>query len=152
MSINNYLRPDEKILHSLEIRTGDKKILKDIVGVTEKRVFHFRNLKGYDLIYRDIPLTQVKYLENAWHSINIVKLIIAIILIIIGVGLIFTPWLFYFIAPILLIVGIILLVKALKQNGYFLINGDDWKFEFRKRDNIKTIEKIIQEIYYLIST
>jgi len=136
MSVNNYLHPQEEIIYKLEIRGKDKATLSEMVGVTNKRVFHFQNLKGYDRIYRDIPLSQVKYLENAWHSINVLMLIIGII----------------FIALIIpFILGIILIVKALKQKGHFLINNDDWKFEFKRKDDIRTIEEIIQNIYYLQS-
>ena len=49
------------------------------------------------------------------------------------------------------ILGIILLVKALKQKGHFLINNDDWKFEFKRREDMRIIEEIIQNIYYLQS-
>ena len=136
MSVNNYLNAQEEILYKLEIRGKDKTKLSEIVGVTQKRVFHLQKLKGYDRIYRDIPLSKVKYLENKWHSRNIVMLIIAIILIVL-------------IIPFIL--GIILLVKALKQKGHFLINNDDWKFEFKRREDMRIIEEIIQNIYYLQS-
>ncbi len=86
MSVNNYLNAQEEIIYKLEIRGKDKTKLSEIVGVTQKRVFHFQKLKGYDRIYRDIPLSKIKYLENEWHSINILKLIIGIILIVIGIS------------------------------------------------------------------
>ena len=150
MSVNNYLNAQEEILYKLEIRGKDKAKLSEIVGVTQKRVFHFQKLKGYDRIYRDIPLSKIKYLENEWHSINIVKLIIAIILIAIGIGLLMNIFLMFF-SIIPFIPGIILLIKALKQKGHFLINNNDWKFEFRRREDIRIIEEIIQNIYYLQS-
>lgn len=150
MSVNNYLNTKEEILYKLEIRGKDKRNLSEILGVTNKRVFHFQNLKGYDRIYRDIPLSHVKYLENGWHSINILKLIIGIILILIGVGLLMNIYVMFF-SIIPLIPGIILVIKALKQKGYFLINNNDWKFEFTRKENIQYIEEIIQNIYFLQS-
>lgn len=150
MSINNYLNQQEEIIYKLEIRGKDKATLREMVGVTNKRVFHIQNLKKYDRIYRDIPLSQVKYLENAWHSINLLKLIIGIILIVIGIGLLSNVFTM-FVSIILFVIGIILIVKALKQKGHFLINNDDWKFEFKRKDDIRTIEEIIQNIYYLQS-
>lgn len=150
MSINNYLNPQEDILYKLEIRGKDKATLSEMVGVTNKRVFHFQNLKKYDRIYRDIPLSQVKYLENAWHSINILKLILGIILLVIGVGFLLNRFLMFF-SIIPFILGIILIIKALKQKGYFLINNDDWKFKFKRREDIQIIEEIIKNIYYLQS-
>ena len=150
MSVNNYLNAQEEIIYKLEIRGKDKTKLSEIVGVTQKRVFHFQKLKGYDRIYRDIPLSKVKYLENEWHSINILKLIIGIILIVIGIGFLLNRFLMFF-SIIPFIPGIILVIKALKQKGHFLINNNDWKFEFRRRDDIRIIEEIIQNIYYLQS-
>lgn len=150
MSVNNYLNPQEEILYKLEIRGKDKATLSEMVGVTNKRVFHFQNLKKYDRIYRDIPLSQVKYLENAWHSINFLKLILGIILLVIGVGFLLNRFLMFF-SIIPFIPGIILIIKALKQKGYFLINNDDWKFKFRRREDIQNIEEIIKNIYYLQS-
>ena len=150
MSVNNYLNAQEEIIYKLEIRGKDKAKLHEIVGVTQKRVFHFQKLKGYDRIYRDIPLSKIKYLENEWHSINILKLIIGIILIVIGIGFLLNRFLMFF-SIIPFIPGIILVIKALKQKGHFLINNNDWKFEFRRRDDIRIIEEIIQNIYYLQS-
>ena len=150
MSVNNYLNAQEEIIYKLEIRGKDKTKLSEIVGVTQKRVFHFQKLKGYDRIYRDIPLSKVKYLENEWHSINILKLIIGIILIVIGIGFLLNRFLMFF-SIIPFIPGIILVIKALKQKGHFLINNNDWKFEFRRREDIRIIEEIIQNIYYLQS-
>jgi len=150
MSVNNYLNPQEDILYKLEIRGKDKATLSEMVGVTNKRVFHFQNLKKYDRIYRDIPLSQVKYLENAWHSINLLKLILGIILLVIGVGFLLNRFLMFF-SIIPFIPGIILIIKALKQKGYFLINNDDWKFKFKRREDIQNIEEIIKNIYYLQS-
>ena len=150
MSVNNFLNSQEEIKYKLEIHGKDPAKLSEMVGVTNKRVFHFQALKGNDRIYRDIPLSQVKYLENGWHSINILKLIIGIILIAIGIGLLLNIYLIFF-SIIPLIPGIILLMKALKQRGYFLINNDDWKFEFTRKENIGYIEEIIQNIYYLQS-
>ena len=150
MSVNNYLHPQEKILYTLEIRGKDKTKLSEVVGVTNKRVFHFQNLKKHDSIYRDIPLSQVQYLENAWHSINILLLIIGLIFIVIGIGLLSNRYLMFF-SIIPFIPGIILIIKALKHKGYFLINNDDWKFEFRRREDIRIIEEMIKNIYYLQS-
>lgn len=150
MSAKNYLHPQEEILYTLEIRGKDKTKLSEVVGVTKKRVFHFQNLKGYDRIYRDIPLVHVKYLENEWHSIHILKLILGIIFIVIGIGLLMSLFfLFFWIIPF--IIGIILIKKALKQKGHFLINNNDWKFEFRRREDIRIIEEMIKNIYYLQS-
>lgn len=150
MSVNNYLNAQEEIIYKLEIRGKDKTKLSEIVGVTQKRVFHFQKLKGYDRIYRDIPLSKIKYLENEWHSINILKLIIGIILIVIGIGFLLNRFLMFF-SIIPFIPGIILVIKALKQKGHFLINNDDWKFKFRRREDMRIIEEIIQNIYYLQS-
>jgi len=150
MSVNNYLNAQEEIIYKLEIRGKDKTELSEIVGVTQKRVFHFQKLKGYNRIYRDIPLSKIKYLENEWHSINILKLIIGIILIVIGIGFLLNMFLMFF-SIIPFIPGIILIIKALKQKGHFLINNNDWKFEFRRREDIRIIEEIIQNIYYLQS-
>lgn len=38
-----------------------------------------------------------------------------------------------------------------QKQSHFLINNDDWKFEFKRREDIQIIEKIIQNIYYLQS-
>ncbi len=51
----------------------------------------------------------------------------------------------------LIIIGIIVLVKGLKQYGYLLINGTDWKFNFNRKEDIKKIEAFIREIYFIKS-
>lgn len=158
MSLNNYLNENEKILYQWELgpkggigpETG-KKIKVNVLGITNKRVFHFKKLKGYDRIYRDVPLTKVSYIENAWHARNLLVLILSAIFLIIGIGLsVNYMTLILMIGPILIIIGIILLVKGLKQYGYIMINGEDWKFTFSKREDIKTIEQFIREIYFII--
>ena len=150
MSIHDYLHPEEEIKYKLEIQTKDPSKMEEIVGMTSKRVFHFQQLKGNDRIYRDIPISKVEYLENVWHGYNIKLLVIAIILFIIGFFFLLDRY-FWFIAIIFFIAAIILLVKALQNYGYFLINNDEWKFTFGKRADIKTIEEIIQNIYYIQS-
>ncbi|MHA1195161.1 MAG: hypothetical protein ACTSRH_07810 [Promethearchaeota archaeon] len=122
--------------------------VKEIIGITPKRIIHFRNLKGYARIYRDIPLSKIEYLENEWHGTNITLLVIAIVLLLIGFFFLLNIF-FWFISILFFIPGIILLVKALKQEGHFLINNDKWKFNFKKREHIRIIEEIIQNIYYL---
>ena len=148
MSFYDYLNPEEEVKHKFEIRVEDPSKMKEVVGMTKKRVFHFQQLKGYDRIYRDIPLSKVKYLETVWHGYNIKLLVVAIILFIIGIVFVTNLW---FVSIGVFIFAIILLVKALKNYGYFLINNDDWKFHFKRRDDLKLVEQIIQDIYYLQS-
>ena len=148
MSFYEYLNKDEEIKYRLEIQDKNPNKIKEIVAVTTKRVFHLQQLKGYNRIYRDIPLSKVKYLENVWHGYNIKLLVISIILFIIGIAFIMNLYL-WFISIGFFIPAIILLVKALKNYGYFLINNNDWKFTFRRRADVKVIEDIIQNIYFL---
>ena len=37
------------------------------------------------------------------------------------------------------------------QKLNFSINNDDWKFEFKRREDIRIIEEMIKNIYYLQS-
>ncbi|MFX1281495.1 MAG: hypothetical protein ACFFA3_19255, partial [Promethearchaeota archaeon] len=128
-----------------------KKTKENILGITNKRIFHFKKLKGYDRIYRDIPLEKISYIENAWHARNLVFLILGAIFMIVGLGLSFNLYtLVYAIAPILAIIGIVLFVKGLKQYGYLMINGEDWKFHFNKREDIASIEEFVKEVYFII--
>ncbi|KKN08933.1 hypothetical protein LCGC14_1051590 [marine sediment metagenome] len=159
MSLNNYLRENETILHQWNIgpkgeigaKTG-KKVKENILGITNKRVFHFKKLKGYDRIYRDVPLSKISYIENAWHARNLILLVISAIFLIIGLGILVTPG---FVGPIigtpLMLIGLVFLLKGLKQYGYLMINGEDWKFNFNRKEDIKSIEKFIQEIYFIKS-
>lgn len=157
MSLEKYLNSQESILFRWHIGPkgevggpGGKKIKENILGITNKRIFHFKKLKGYDRIYRDVPLKKVSYLENAWHNRNFLFLIIGTILLIIGLSFFFMFYPFFiFIGFVLLIPGIILIVKGLKQYGYLLINGEDWKFLFYSRDDIKSIENFIREVYFI---
>ncbi len=159
MSLNNYLYENETILHQWNIGTkGEisskmgKKVKENILGITNKRIFHFKKLKGYDRIYRDVPLSKISYIENAWHARNLILLVISAIFLIIGLGILVTPG---FIGPIigtpLMLIGLIFLLKGLKQYGYLMINGEDWKFNFNRKEDIKSIEKFIQEIYFIKS-
>lgn len=157
MSIQNYLNSKESILFRWKIgpkgeigSVTKKKVKENILGITNKRVFHFKKLKGYDRIYRDIPLEKVSYIENAWHSRNILLLILGAIFLIIGIGLSVNLYtLILIIGPILIIIGIILLLKGLKQYGYLMINGEDWKFHFNSREDIESIESFIKEVYFI---
>ena len=159
MSLNNYLRENETILHQWNIgpkgeigaKTG-KKVKENILGITNKRVFHFKKLKGYDRIYRDVPLSKISYIENAWHARNLMLLVISAIILIIGLSVMFTIGYFVFmIGTLLIVIGLIILLKGLKQYGYLMINGEDWKFNFNRKEDIKSIEKFIQEIYFIKS-
>ncbi len=157
MSIENYLNNQESILFKWEIgpkgeisSVTQKKVKQNILGITNKRIFHFKKLKGYDRIYRDIPLTKISYIENAWHARNKLFLILGAIFLTVGIALsVNLSTLVYLIGPILIIIGIVLLVKGLKQYGYIMINGDDWKFHFNRRDDIRKIEEFIQEVYFI---
>jgi len=159
MSIQNYLNSKESILFRWEIgpkgeigSTTGKKVKENVLGITNKRIFHFKKLKGYDRIYRDVPLEKISYIENAWHARNILFLILGAIFLIVGIGLSVNLYtLIYMIGPILIIVGIISLVKGLKQYGYLMINGEDWKFRFKRKEDINKIEEFIREIYYIKS-
>jgi len=148
MSIKNYLNPQEEILFKLEVSTKEKTKKQEIIGLTPKRIIHFQKLKGQARIYRDIPLSKIEYLENEWHGINIIMLVIAIIILIIGISFLLNIYLMI-LSILFFIPGIILLIKALKQKGHFLINNDEWKFKFKKREHIRIIEEIIKNIYYL---
>ncbi len=159
MSLNNYLYENETILHQWNIgtkgeissKTG-KKVKENILGITNKRVFHFKKLKGYDRIYRDVPLSKISYIENAWHARNLMLLVISAIILIIGLSVMFTIGYFVFmIGTLLIVIGLIILLKGLKQYGYLMINGEDWKFNFGRKEDIKSIEKFIQEIYFIKS-
>ena len=158
MSLNNYLNENEKILYQWELgpKGGigpetEKKIKVNVLGITNKRVFHFKKLKGYDRIYRDVPLAKVSYIENAWHARNLIFLALGAILFIIGLALAFSNiFTVLIIGVLLLVIGLILVIKGLKQYGYIMINGEDWKFTFSKREDIKTIEEFIREIYFII--
>ncbi|MHA2128070.1 MAG: hypothetical protein ACW99E_22455 [Promethearchaeota archaeon] len=159
MSFVDYLNENEKVLYHWEIgpkgeiasKIG-KKVKTNILGITGKKVFHFKKLKGYDRVYRDVPLKKISYLENAWHARNMLFLILGAILLIVGIGLSFNIYtLVYLIGPILLIAGIVLIIKGLKQYGYLMINGEDWKFNFNRKEDIKKIEQFIQEVYFIVS-
>ena len=157
MSINNYLNNQESILFKWEIgpkgeigSTTTGKVKENVLGITNKRVFHFKKLKGYDREYRDIPLKKISYIENAWHTRNILFLILGAIFLIVGIALsVNLSTLVYMIGPILIIIGIILLIKGLKQYGYLMINGEDWKFHFNRMEDIEKIEEFIREVYFI---
>ncbi|MBA7686890.1 hypothetical protein ES703_95350 [subsurface metagenome] len=159
MSIQNYLNSKESILFRWEIgpkgeigSTTGKKVKENVLGITNKRIFHFKKLKGYDRIYRDVPLEKISYIENAWHARNKLLLILGTVLLMVGISLSFNLYLLvYLIGPILIIIGIILLVKGLKQYGYLMINGEDWKFNFNSREDIVSIENFIKEVYFIKS-
>ena len=159
MSIQNYLNSKESILFGWEIgpkgeigSATTKKVKENVLGITNKRVFHFKKLKGYDRIYRDVPLEKISYIENAWHARNILFLILGAIFLIVGIGLSVNLYLLiYMIGPILLIIGIVLVVKGLKQYGYLMINGEDWKFHFNRMEDITKIEEFIREVYFIKS-
>jgi len=159
MSVNRYLNNKESILFRWEIGPKgelgsgtQKKVKENILGITNKRVFHFTKLKGYDRIYRDVPLEKISYIENAWHARNTLLLVIGTIFFIVGLGLCFNLiTLVYMIGPILFLIGIILLIKGLKQYGYLMINGEDWKFNFNSKEDIDSIEGFIREVYFIIS-
>ena len=55
------------------------------------------------------------------------------------------------IGSILVIIGIVLLIEELKHYGYLMINGEDWKFHFNKREDIASIEYLIKEVYFIKS-
>ncbi|KKK65406.1 hypothetical protein LCGC14_2974460, partial [marine sediment metagenome] len=130
--------------------SSGKKVKDNILGITNTRVFHFKKLKGYDRTYRDIPLEKISYIENAWHARNKLRLIISSILLILGIGLSINYYtLVWLIGPIFIIIGIILLLKGLKQYGYLMINGEDWKFQFNRKDDIDSIESFIREVYFI---
>ncbi|MFX1531604.1 MAG: hypothetical protein ACFFBC_10870 [Promethearchaeota archaeon] len=157
MSIDNYLNTQESILFRWEIgpkgemsSTTTKKVRENILGITNRRIFHFKKLKGYDRVYRDVPLEKISYIENAWHNRNILLLILGVIFIIVGLSLSFNLYtLVYAVGPILAIIGIVILIKGLKQYGYLMINGEDWKFHFNKREDIVSIEDFIKEVYFI---
>ncbi len=157
MSLNNYLNNQESILFRWKISSkgeigssSGKKVKENILGITNKRVFHFKKLKGYDRIYRDIPLEKISYIENAWHARNLLLLILSAIFLLIGILSCLTLYgLVYLFGPILTIIGIILLLKGLKQYGYLMINGEDWKFQFNRREDIESIESFIKEVYFI---
>ena len=119
MSLNNYLYESETILHQWNIGSkGEigakigKKVKTNILGITNKRVFHFKKLKGYDRIYRDVPLPKISYIENAWHARNLLLLAISTILLIVGLSLIFTPgYTTPTIGILVMVIGFILLIK-----------------------------------------
>ncbi|KKN41894.1 hypothetical protein LCGC14_0718590 [marine sediment metagenome] len=157
MSLKNYLNEQESILFQWKIgpkgeigSTTGKKVKENILGITNKRVFHFKKLKGYDRIYRDIPLERISYIENAWHARNSLFLILSAILLLIGIPSCLTlyGWMLLF-GPVLVIIGIILLLKGLKQYGYLMINGEEWKFQFNRREDIESIESFIKEVYFI---
>ena len=159
MSINKYLNNQESILFRWEIGpkgefgpATKKKVKENILGITNKRVFHFKKLKGYDRIYRDVPLEKISYIENAWHARNILLLVLGAIILIVGIGLCFNyVTLIFMVGPILLFIGIALLAKGLKQYGYLMINGEDWKFHFNRKEDISSIEDFIREVYFIKS-
>ncbi|MHA1148020.1 MAG: hypothetical protein ACTSR8_07210 [Promethearchaeota archaeon] len=145
ISIENYIGPNEDILFRLKIREkGDKKIKSNILGVTKNRIFHFTNLKGYDRIYREIPVDKITYIENQWHDKNKILLAIGAILLLVG----FIA-LFFIIGIVFLIAGIILIVKSMKQYGLLTINNEDWTFKFYDREAIRQIEVLIENFYNL---
>lgn len=153
MSYGNYLREGEEISHLLDVGAqGEKAVRRNVLGVTQKRVFHFRSLKGFERTYRDVPLSNILYLENAWYDRNLILLVLGMIFLISGVILLSTFMQFIglqIISLVLIVIGIIFLVKGLKQYGSFLINNDEWKFHFKRKEDIKKIEEIIQEIYFI---
>ena len=159
MSLNNYLYENETILHQWHIgpkgeigtKTG-KKVKENILGITNKRVFHFKKLKGYDRVYRDMPLSKISYIENAWHARNLLLLVISAIFLIIGlIIMVSSGYIGPIIGTLIMLIGLIILLKGLKQYGYLMINGEDWKFNFNRKEDIKSIEKFIQEIYFIKS-
>ncbi len=158
MSLDKYLNEQESILFQWKIGskgeigslTSGKKVKNNILGITNKRVFHFKKLNGYDRAYRDIPLEKLSYIENAWHSRNRLLLVLSAILLIIGIGLtIYYYTQEIFVGPVLIIIGIISLLKGMKQYGYLMINGEDWKFQFNRKDDIDSIESFIKEVYFI---
>ncbi|MFX1243244.1 MAG: PH domain-containing protein [Promethearchaeota archaeon] len=143
MSLQNYLNNKESILYGWDLDSKGEikeekgeKLKVSRLGVTNKRVFHYKKLKGYDREYRDIPLEKISYIETAWHNRNLLLLILSVI---------------FFATIALFIVGIILLVKGLKQYGYLIINGDDWKFHFKHKEDVSKIEEFIREVYFIKS-
>jgi len=63
-----------------------------------------------------------------------------IILLVFGIMMIFNLFTIW-VAAIPIIIEIILLIKDLKQYGYFLINGGDWEFRFRRERISRTLRK-----------
>jgi len=158
VSYQNYLNTGEDPIFLWRIFGSEESIVKNILGITEQRVFHYKSYKKRERFYRDIPLFKIKYLENAWKDINLALVIIGAILCLLGgfffllfmINLMYNNILPLFVAVPLIIIGIILLIKGLKQRGYLLINNEKWKFEFRKQSDINKIEEFIRKIYSLI--
>jgi len=63
-----------------------------------------------------------------------------ILLLVFGIMMIFNLFTIW-VAAIPIIIEIILLIKDLKQYEYFLINGGDWEFRFRRERISRTLRK-----------
>ncbi len=158
MSYQNYLNQGEDPIYLWRIIGTDESVIKNVLGVTEKRVFHYRSYKKRERFYRDIPLFKIKHLENVWKDMNLALVIVGAIVCLLGglfvllfmFNLIYVNILPLFFAVPLIILGIILVIKGLKQHGYLLINDEKWKFEFRKQSDINKIEDFIRQVYILI--
>ena len=88
MSFQKYINRNEELLSQIKIENklnkNNSKTKTNILGCTNKRVFHYRELRRFTRVYRDIPLHKISYIENVWHSRNLVLLILGIISIICG--------------------------------------------------------------------
>jgi hypothetical protein len=162
MSETNYLDDSEPILYEWKIRDSEIETSKNVLGVTKRRIFHFKRYKR-DWTYRDIPLRKINRIENGWHGKSIPLLILGSIGILGVIFLLFmsyNPYLnfyspgssmFFFIgAVILFFISIYVIFKGAKEYGYILINNSKWKFDFNKSLEISKIQKMIRVVYSLI--
>ena len=143
MKLSDFLNSKEEVLfHTKLSKEKETSIKTDYLGFTQKRVYHLRKLKRSNRIYRDIPLTEISYLETGWHDKNAALIIVGVLLLVVGLMLI--P----FILGLVSMIGIVLIIKGLKQYGYLMINSEAWFFKFKKWSDINKIEEFIRIIYF----
>jgi len=163
MSVENYLNEQEEIKYKWDLVDKEDPTKRNILGITNKRVFHFKTYKR-ERTYRDVPLDKIEYIENKWLGRHKLKLVFGIIFLIVGVIFIFYAFqfltglypvfplflIFVIIGIILSVIGIKLLINGLKQYGYLMINRDRWKFQFSKSSDITKIEDFISTVYFIL--
>ncbi len=89
MKLSDFLNSKEEVLfHTKLSKEKETSIKTDYLGFTQKRVYHLRKLKRSNRIYRDIPLTEISYLETGWHDKNAALIIVGVLLLVVGLILI----------------------------------------------------------------
>ncbi len=85
--------------------------------------------------YRDMPLEKVSSIENFWHSRNYLKIFASLILVFISFGFFYfgliMPYIFWILAFIFIIIGIILILNCLTKNSISVLLSNRLGIDFK---------------------